>query len=94
MKRLLQACSLTLEEKEMEIRPRPFMRMYQSNETTELQQQPPIKESSNQKNSSLIDLPAINNQHMSPIPSLKEEKPNFMLICNQGEFFGKLKEIK
>ena len=31
---------------------------------------------------------------MSPIPSSKEEKPQLVLVCNQGEFFVEPKEIK
>ena len=42
----IQTHSLTLKEEEIEIRPRMFMRSYQSNETTELQKQPPIEEPS------------------------------------------------
>jgi len=37
MKRLLQARFLALEEEEMKIRPRPFMRSYRSNETVKPQ---------------------------------------------------------
>jgi len=94
IKRLLQDRNLALEEEEIEIRPRTFMRSYQSNETTELQKQPPIEEPSTQKDPSLIDLPATNNQPMPPIPSSKEKKPNFIPICNQGEFLMEPKEIK
>jgi len=31
---------------------------------------------------------------MPPISSLKEEKSNFMPICNHGEFFMEPKDIK
>ena len=94
MKRLLKARNLALEEKEMEIRSRLFMRLYRSNKTTKLHKQPPIEESLTQKDSSLINLPATNNQPMPPIPSPKEEKLNFMPIYNQGESFMEPKEIK
>ena len=70
------------------------MRSFRSNETVELQQQPPIEEPSTQKDSSLIDLLASNNQPIPPIPSPKEEKSNFIPTCNQGEFFMEPKEIK
>ena len=94
MKRLLQARSLALEEEEMKIRPRPFIRSYRSNKTKELQQQLPIEDPSTQEDSLLIDLPATNNQPMPLVPSPKEEKSNFMPICNQNEFFVEPKEIK
>ena len=92
MKRLLQSRSLALEEEEMEIRPRPFMRSYWSNETAEPYQQPSIEEKSTQEDASLIDISATDHQPMPPIPSPKE-KPKFMTICNQGEFFMEPKKI-
>jgi len=100
MKRLLQAHSLPLVE-EMENGPRPYMRSHQSNKTAEQHQQPPVEEQSTKKDSS--SLQAIISQaqsfdevmkHMPPIPSPKEEKPNFMPICNQYEFFVEPKDIK
>jgi len=93
-KRLLQARSLALEEKDMEIQPRPFIRSYRSNETTESHQQPSIEKKSIKEDASLIDIPAIDHQPMPPISSPKEEKPKFMHICNQDEFFMEPKEIK
>jgi len=46
----------------MKIQPPPFMRSYQSNETAEPQQQPPIEEKSIKGDSSSTDNPATNNQ--------------------------------
>jgi len=40
----------------------------------------------------LIDLPVANDQHIPPI--LKEEKPTFKPIYNQGELFVEPKEIE
>jgi len=57
-------------------------------------QQSSIEEKSTKKDSSLIDIPTTDNQPMPPIPSSKEEKSNFMPVCNQGEFFVEPKEIK
>ena len=31
---------------------------------------------------------------MPPIPSSKEEKPTFLLVCNQGELFMEPKEVE
>ena len=46
----------------MVIRPSPFIRSYRSNETAKQHQQPPIEEQSTKRDSSLTDMPAINNQ--------------------------------
>ena len=70
------------------------MRSHRSNEIAELHQQPSIEVKSTKKDASLIDIPATDHQPMSLIPSRKEEKPKFILICNQGELFMKSKEIK
>jgi len=42
----------------------------------------------------LIDLLATDKQSVPPIPSSKKEKPQLVLICNQGEFFVKPKEVE
>jgi len=94
MKRLLQAYILVLEAEEMEIRPPPVMRAYRSNEPAEQHQQPSIEETSTQEDSSLIDLPAANNQPIPPIPGTREEKSEFISICNRGEFFVESEEIE
>jgi len=97
MKRLLQAHCLALEEEEMEIQSRPFMRSYWSNKITEPYQQLSVEEQSTKRDSS--NLQATTTRHnevmkpMPPIPSPKEEKPKLMLVCNQGEFFVKPKEV-
>jgi len=51
-----------LKEEEMEIRPLPVMRSYQSNKTTKPQQQTPIEEKSTKGDPSSIDIPTTNNQ--------------------------------
>ena len=78
-KRLLQANSLALEEEEMKIRPPPAMRFYWSNKTTEQHQQPSIEEPSTQEDYSLIDLAAISNLLIPPIPIPKEEEIHIQL---------------
>jgi len=95
MKRLLQAHSFALEEEEMENRPRPFMRSYQSNKTAEPHQQPLIEEQPTKGDSSSTDILITDTHPMPPIQeSIEEEKQNLMPICNQGEFFVEPKEIK
>ena len=94
MKRFLQTHSLALGEEEMENRPRLFMRSYRSNEIAKPHQQPSIEEKSTKGDASLIDLSATDNQFMPPIPSSKKEKSQLVPICNQGEFFIELKEVK
>ena len=101
MKRFLQAHSFTLEEEEMENRPRLFMRIYQSNKTTEKPQQPPVEEQSTKRDSSNFQT-TINQEQsldkvmnsMPPIPISKKEKPQLVPVCNQAEFFVEPKEIK
>jgi len=89
MKRLLQAYSLALEEEEMKNRPQPFMRSHQSNKTVEQHQQPQVEKQSTKKNSSNLQVIISQAQSLNevmkpvlPIPSLKEEKPQLVHVCN------------
>jgi len=97
----LQACSFTLEEEEMNNWPRPFMRFYQSNETAKSYQQLSAEEQSTKRESSnlqaVISQAQSLNEVMKPIPSIpnsKEEKPQFVLVCNQSEFLVEPNENK
>jgi len=101
MRRILQVCRLALEEKEMENRPRPFMRSHQSNKIAKQYQQPLVDEQSTKKDS--LNLQATISQAQSideviklipPISSLKEEQPKHMPVYNQEEFFVEPKKIK
>ena len=53
--------------KELENRPRPFMRYYWSNETAEPHQQPSIKDQSTKGDSSLTDILETDTQPMALI---------------------------
>ena len=85
----------------MENRARPYMRSHQSNKTAEQHPQLPVEEQPTKRDSSNLQATISQAQSldevmkpMPHIPSPKEEKPNFMPICNQGEFFVKPKDIK
>ena len=91
--RTLKVRSFALEEEKMENRPRLFMRFYQSNETAKPHQQPPAEEQSTKRDS--LNLQAAISQaqsldevmkHIPHISSSKEEKPQLVLLWNQGEF--------
>ena len=102
IRRLLQARarSFALQEEEIEIQPRPFMRSYWLNETAESHQQPLVEEQPIKRDSSNLQATISQAQlnevikPMPPIPSSKEENLKLMPVCNQGEFFVEPKKVE
>jgi len=85
----------------MENRSRPFMTSHQLNKTAKQYQQLLVEEQSTKRDSSNLQAAISQAQsldevmkRMPLIPSSKEEKPQFVPVCNQGELSVKQKEIK